>query len=331
MSTPQSRHSLNHPTEARAWDKYHLWYQASAHEVHTTAVALGLIGEISRLGMHVLTLPALPADGDPDYITAVLNRAQRRNIRVVPDVSNELLAERGLHLDPEARLAIIDQWFDAGALGIELRQMPGSNCPPETTELISQVRQRYPDALISANVQANTFAEVDGAGLENLDAISLEIFNAPALEGANYEDQTLSCFDIFAKARAIPAWNCSAAALDVAAKQLSEGAVLLADAFLPGILHFEQNIPGRAPSTRHALRMRDALGLYRKNLVLETSQHSDGFIWLIGETLAMLINFGPYEYLVPKDQVVMSSLIALPERDNQLVIPAGEAAWLLRS
>ena len=40
------------------------------------------------------------------------------------------------------------------------------------------------------------------------------------------------------------------------------------------------------------------------------------------------MNFGWDSYVLPDAEVLVSSLITLPEEDGKLVLPSGEVAWL---
>ncbi|QOR46383.1 hypothetical protein [Trueperella pecoris] len=333
------------PRELGPWSSHHLWYQAKPHEVHNTDVALGLIAECARLGMHILTLPAIPADGDPDYVEKVMRRASRRGMRIFPNVGGDVFEEHGATgLSYAERCALLEEWFAHGAHGVELGTFDLSTTTDineqgrhvhagwEVGELMDFVHASHPDALVSVNLQANTFDEIkEHLASDAVDVVRFEVTGAPGLEAENYYEQTAANFELFEAAGTIPSWNCSFATLERAATQLSEGAVLLANSFFPGFLNFEQNIPGHSPSVRHGLRMRDSLGLNRANILLDAELAHDGFIWLVTDNVRMLLNFGPYPYHVPNDgRVLISSLIELPQEGDHLIVPPGEAAWIRR-
>ncbi|OFS75734.1 hypothetical protein HMPREF3167_02645 [Trueperella sp. HMSC08B05] len=323
------------------WARHHLWYQATPQEVHTTNVALGLISECARFGMNVMSLPALIADAEPDYIEKVTRAASRRGVRLLPHVGADVVA-RAPALAAE-RYAILNQWFDHGAYGVELGTIDLTD-PEELTdsgahihagwdtrELLAYV-ESHQDAIVSANVRSTSFAEASTHALEDFfDVVRFQIATPHAFTPDTFPGEVANILQFFEIAGAIPSWNCSFDALENRAGNLSEGAILLASCFFPGFLHFEQNIPGRSPSVRHALRLRNSLSLHHSSILISTDKAADGFIWLVTDKVSMLLNFGPYPYLVPNDgRVLVSSLIELPEEGTNLVIPPGEAAWLRR-
>ncbi|WP_143605549.1 hypothetical protein [Trueperella pyogenes] len=310
--------------------------------MHNTDVALGLIGECARLGIHTVALPAILADDDPSYVERVSHKAQRRGIRVLPHVGSAVF-QHAPDLNAADRYAVLSQWFSHGALGVELGTIDleesGVNAAGHHVhagwdghELLAFVKGLNPDAIVSANLRSASIENAAAHALEHyLDLVRFETSAPRVLDQHNYADEISSYLQLFEAAGLSPSWNCSVPTLDNYAGMLTDGAILLAAAFFPGFLHFEQNIPGRSPSLRHALRLRDALGLHRSSILLNIELAQDGFVWLINDKLTMLLNFGPYTYAVPNDgTVIVSSLIELPEEAGRLIIPPGEAAWLRR-
>lgn len=338
-STTSIRPLYRAPRTQDLWSSHNLWYQAQPHEVHNTDVALGLICECARLGMHTVALPAILADDDPAYVERVAHKAQRRGVRVLPHVGSTVFeCAPSLLAD---RYAVLSKWFDHGALGVELGtiDLDSSNDAGDHVhagwdghELLAFVKGLNPDAIVSANLRSASIENAAAHTLEHyLDLVRFETSAPRVLDQHNYADEISSYLQLFEAAGLSPSWNCSVSTLDNYAGMLTDGAILLAAAFFPGFLHFEQNIPGRSPSLRHALRLRDALGLHRSSILLNTELAQDGFVWLVNDQLTMLLNFGPHAYAVPNDgSVIVSSLIELPEEDGGLIIPPGEAAWLRR-
>lgn len=341
MGSPSTSPLYRAPQVPGPWARHHLWYHATPQEVHNTDVALGLISECARFGMNVMSLPAMLADADPTYIEKVTRAATRRGVRLLPHVGANVVSRAPALA--EGRYEILDQWFAHGAFGVELGTIDLTDEEPltdagahihagwDTRELLAYV-ESHMDAIVSAAISAPTFEAASAHALEDyFDVVRFQISTPDAYAPDVFSDQVSEKLQFFEIAGAIPSWDCSFATLENRAGRLSEGAILLAACFYPGFLHFEQNIPGRSPSVRHALRLRDSLSLHRSSILISTDKAEDGFIWLVTDKVSMLLNFGPYPYVVPNDgRVLVSSLIELPEENGNLVVPPGEAAWLRR-
>lgn len=326
------------PRHESPWINHHLWYHAKPEEVPTTQAALDLISHLTRHGMHVLTLPAVSADDDPDYVAAVMRRANRRGIRILPNVGPDAFAARdAADLTIDERFAIASQWFDKGTHGLELgEQMANAGAQHSThwdvRELQAWMKFMNDDAVMSICLRGSSFDEIAQRALDDyFDVFRFRVVGAPQLSAQNYFEQSSASFQMFDAAGALPSWNASWEVLTNVSGQLSRSALLLTTCYLPGIVHFEKDVHLQSPSTRHALRMRDSLGMHKANVLIDTTTAADGFIWLINDRVSMLLNFGPYSYDIPNDgRVLMSSLIALPESGSNLVLPPGEVAWVQR-
>ncbi|VEI12581.1 Uncharacterised protein [Trueperella bialowiezensis] len=331
------------PASAGPWRDRHLWYQTAPSEVPNTASALELISGLARVGMHVVTLPAIAADADPRYVSSVSAHAKRRGIAVIPNIGSGVLAARG-HDDMSIgeRFGVLEDWFDKGARGVELgrdniaathsdgaHEHSGWN----VRELQAWMQYRHPDSILSISLRADSFDSVSEHALEDFfDVLRFDITGATPLTASNYFHQTAMSFQLYRAAGALPAWNATWNVLNNISGRISQSGLALATIFLPGIVHFEKDVVGAGPSTRHAMRMRDSLGLHKAHLLIDDSKAADGFIQLTTERADMLINFGPHHYEIPNDgRVLMSSMIALPERGPNLLVPPGEVAWIRRT
>lgn len=333
------------PRHDSPWVNHHLWYQARPEEVPTTQAAIELISHISMHGMHVLTLPALSADDDPDYVAAVTRHGARRRVRVLPNVGSAAFAARGaFDINLDDRLAIASQWLDKGALGLELGIDPLESAAQfradgghdhagwNVQELQAWMTFTNADAVMSISLRASSMDDIAHHALEDyFDVLRFEVTTTPHITALNYFDKTAASFRLFDAIGTLPSWNASWEVLNNVPGQLSQSALLLAICYMPGIVHFEKDVHLQSPSTRHALRMRDSLRLYKANVLIDTTKAGDGFVWLFNDEVSMLLNFGPHSYEIPNDgRVLVSSMITLPERGPHLALPPGEVAWLRR-
>lgn len=333
------------PSHAGPWHDRHLWYQATPSEIPDTASALALISSLARLGINVITMPALAADADPNYVPAVLSRGARRGLRIIPNVGAEAMAARDAGgLSNDERYAILSQWFERGATGIELGRDTLTGSAPtghgahhhsgwDVRELQAWMKFHNDDAVLSVSLRAESLEEITHHAFDDyFDVLRFNVVGTPPLTAKNFFDQAGPAFHLYDAAGLLPSWNATWEVLDNISGQLSHAGLLLATTFMPGILHFEQDIHMHGPSTRHAIRMRDSLQIYRAHVLIDESKATDGLIYLVTERADMLINFGPDEYEIPNDgRVLISSMITLPDRGSNLAVPPGEVAWLHRN
>lgn len=334
------------PRHDSPWVNHHLWYQARPGEIPTTQAAIELISHLARHGMHVLTLPALSADDDPDYLTSVTSHGARRSIRVLPNIGSEAFAARGaFDISLDDRLVIAAQWLAQGAHGLELGSDTVEATQPSRSEsghyhagwnvqeLQAWMKYTNDDAAMSISLRGPTIADISDHALDDyFDVLRFELLSTSQLTAHNYFDQSVAAFRMFDAVGTLPSWNASWEFLNNVPSQLSQSALLLAICYMPGIVHFEKDVHLQSPSTRHALRVRDSLRLYKANVLIDTTNAGDGFVWLFNDEVSMLLNFGPHSYEIPNDgRVLVSSMITLPERGSHLALPPGEVAWLRRS
>ncbi|MDP9807037.1 hypothetical protein J2S70_001619 [Trueperella bonasi] len=363
----QSTPLASAPQFENAWIDRHIWYHATPEEVPTTEAAVELISHLARHDIDVTTMPGLSADDDPDYVAAVMERAGRRGIVVLPDVSAGMFAVRGAAgFGADERFGILSQWFEKGARGVDLGTEEVSDGDADgggriadrggsadgelavggesadsgghvhagwdVRELQAWVKFTDDDAVLSINFRGPSFDAVADHALDDyFDVVRFEVASAPQLDAANYSQQALASFQMFRAGGTLPSWNATWEVLDRIPGRLSRSALLLATCYMPGMIHFEKDVQLQSPSTRHALRFRESLGMYKANILIDTAKVDDGFVFLANDHVTMLLNFGPHPYEIPNDgRVLVSSMIALPENGPNLVVPPGEAAWIWR-
>ncbi|MFP7696006.1 hypothetical protein [Trueperella sp. LYQ143] len=319
---------------------HHVWYHVQPHEVPTMQAAIDIIRAQTRLGIQVFTFPAVCTDADPHYCAAVMEKAQQRGVRILVHIPvTDSDSNTPDHVTSSQRHDILNEWISRGAVGVDLGEIDLTQ--PQNHEfaqhqalhlLQAEIQGINPDAIVSLFLRGPSLEAITAHALEDyVHVLRYEVTNAPSIHARSLSDRLFEAIALSDAVGALPSWNCSGGLYNLTGGRLSASATLLMRCFLPGILHFHEHVEGYSPSTRHALRIRHSLNLYRANMLIDDSQADDGFIWLITDPVDMLINFGPYDYHVPNDgRVLVSSMIALPQVGNDLVIPPGEVAWRRR-
>lgn len=326
-----------HSDSKSAWDDHTVWYHAAHFETTTTDAAVELVGNLGRIGITTITLPALSQDGDPHYIPRIMDKAKKRDLRILPNIGFDTMASLGREpLSADERRDLVDQWLRAGASGIELgnehvavdsgHAHAGQSIP----ELLAQVSLASAEALLSICLLSSDSDALTEHIHEDYFHVVRTAFKNNPLTPENLGEQFLEEYQRFDAAGTIPSWDLTHEILDLASDRLTVSAVVLILAAMPGIVNFTHGTMERSPSTRHLLRFRESMRLQQGSLALDTRERHRGIVSLIVDYLEVRINFGWDDDYLPNDgSVIASSRVELPVADDgRLVLPTGEVAWV---
>lgn len=325
-----------HHPDPSVWDDFNVWYHAAADEVSDSDAVRELISNLAKLGINVVTVPAISPNNDPSYVETVIDRADKRGLRVLPNIGFAMMAELGREpFSDDERREVVEHWMKAGAWGVELgnervelnsdHRHGGQN----VLDLQAQLSVSNPDAVVSIGLVSDD----DAAILEHVHEDFFHVVRTPIrhnpLTPENIGMQLLSSYNLFDSAGTIPAWDMTVEALQLASRRLSVEGVMVMMLSLPGMVHFTRGALDRFAGVRHALRIRASHRLAVKNLALDEGRANRGIISLYVDHTEVRMNFGwDDDHLADDGSVTLSSRIELPKADDELVLPASDVAWI---
>ncbi|SDU81588.1 hypothetical protein [Arcanobacterium phocae] len=306
------------------WDRHSVWYHASEHETSTTDETVNLISRIARLGINTLTIPAGCSNLKLGFI---MSRAEKRSIRLLPDIS-------ALDSPPST----LKQWLDQGGWGIEL----GFHHLTELTsriggmslgELQAQVSLAHPESVLSLGLWGDTLEQFDDFSNQVYDAYVHIVRSRPLnlpITSASFSSEIIQLYRLFDSAGTLPAWDLSAGSVHATAGELSPAGVMALALALPGLVHIDAESSHIPPSIRHILRIRQTYQMATANLVLDRSRLADGIVILYAGEIEIRANFsGQPDPIANDGRVLTTSQIELPRADDgNLLLPPGDVAWL---
>lgn len=306
--------------------------------METVDCGIALISDLGRNGFNVVCVPARNIDDEPDYASAIIDRAQKRGMRVLVDIGATTV-ERGGHLalTDETAIRVVQHWLDAGASGIELgadRVTDESAYRHSGLDLRlfqDYLAQYYPDAMLSLGFIADEEKEMISRIRTDLTHVVRTYRIDYAITAENIQRRMLNRFRSFEKCGVIPSWDLSGAALNALSGDIRSNGMLQAMLAFPGVLHLDRRAMMMTPSVRHGLRLRHTHRLASKSLAIDNGLADRGIISLFIDPFEVRLNFGPEIDAVANDgRVVSSSRIELPSQGNDLLIPPGDVAWIIR-
>lgn len=309
-------------TPSPAWGMHAVWYHASAEEAATTELILDLISTVARIGATVITIPGTL---DRISLTDIMAKAKKRQVRILPDISQ-------LHDAHDA----VSTWLEAGAWGVEL----GAHCVNSHVSHIGDltigqlqafVSIAHEDAVLSLGINGRSPADFAELSNQVHDAYVHIVRSRPLsfpLSASNFGPQLIQLYRLFNSAGTLPAWDLSGKSIYAAAGYISPTAITLMTLALPGIIHIDRKTTEIPSSIRHMLRLRNASSITNGNIGLDQSRTDHGIVRIFVDDIEVRINFGTTPDLLPADSRILATSTAELQDHGSFLLPAGEVAWL---
>ncbi|QJC21631.1 hypothetical protein [Arcanobacterium buesumense] len=307
-----------------AWAKHSVWYHATPSETSSSDAVRDLISYVSRLGVNVLTLPAHIT---PYPISDSIHRAQKRGLRILPNIADS-------HVAPE----VIDQWLAEGAWGIELGLHHLKEHITTVNDLtLGQIQAKvslaHPDSVLSLGLWDDDAEKFDELSNQVHDAYVHIVRSRPLalpLTIDNIAPQLVDLYRLFESTGTLPAWDLSAPAIHTASSYLSPAGIVLLTLALPGLIHIDQQSITIPPAPRHILRLRNAYYLANSSLAIDRRQLQNGILRMFVDTIEVRMNFGSHNEPLPTDGSVLAMSHQKPSQspNDDLYLPSGEVAWI---